>query len=494
MKTFSHSLIRLPLISALGVLCAAQFVLQLDFSIVNVALPTIQRDLGFAPADLQWVVTGYALTFGSLLILGGRVGDLLGRRRLLMLSLTLFGLASLACGLAISPLMQILARLVQGGAAAFVSPSALSLTTTTYAEGAARNRALSLWQASTAAGATAGVIAGGILTQSLGWRAIFLVNVPIIAVLLLLIPQVIPDDKKSTSSERIDILGAALVTASAAALIYGLSNGQQQGFTSLVTVLALVASVLLAGLFVVVERSAPAPMVPFSYFSSRMHRASVGTMFLMGAVIAAYVYFISLYMQRVLGTSALLTGIALIPATATVVLTTTFVTRRLLDRLGTKRLLLIGLAVMIVGQVWFFFIRDNGSYLLNVLPGLLLTSLGMGLSLPTIAIGATTGVKHNEQGLAGGLLTSSQQVGSAVGLALLATTAAARTEATGSLAAGYSLSFLVGTGILLVAMERVAALLNQRARQSKHARQEADQTRTEETLAKDQREEHKILL
>jgi MFS family permease len=447
MKTDSQSIARRPVISSLGLLCAAQFVLQLDFSIVNVALPTIQQDLGFAPAELQWVVTGYALTFGSLLILGGRVGDLLGRRRLLMLGLLLFGLASLASGLAISPLMLIISRFVQGGAAAFVSPSALSLLTTTNAEGAARNRALSLWQASTAAGATTGVIAGGVLTQFLGWRAIFLVNLSTIAVLLLLIAQAIPDDK-STGSQRIDVPGAALVTASSAALIYGLSSGQQQGFSSLGTVLALVAAALLAVLFVYVERTTSDPMVPFSYFSSPTHRASVGAMLLMGAVIAAYVYFISLYMQKVLGASALLTGLALIPATATVVLTTTFVTRRLLARLGVKRVLLLGLAAMVIGQVWLFFIRSEGTYLLNVLPGLLITS---------------------------------QQIGSAVGLALLATIAAAYTAQTGSLAAGYSFSFLVATGILLIAIVLVATQLNHQACQSELARrrQEAAQARTE---------------
>src|SRR5205823_1706881 len=265
MSASTQSIVRRPAVSALALICAAQFVLQLDFSIVNVALPTIQRELGFVPADLQWVVTGYALTFGSLLLLGGRAGDLLGRRRLLVLGLLLFGLASLTCGLAISPLMLTLSRFVQGAGGAFVSPSALSLLTTSNAEGAARNRALSLWQASTAAGASTGVIAGGVLTQYLGWRAIFLVNLPIIAVLLLLIPRVIPDDKR-TGRQRIDVLGAALVTASAAALIYGLSSGQQQGFGSLGTVLALVAAVLLALVFVLVERTTTAPMVPFSYF------------------------------------------------------------------------------------------------------------------------------------------------------------------------------------------------------------------------------------
>src|SRR2546421_3476950 len=429
MSASTQSIIRRPAVSALALICAAQFVLQLDFSIVNVALPTMQRELGFAAADLQWVVTGYALTFGSLLLLGGRAGDLLGRRRLLLLGLTLFALASLTCGLALSPLMLILSRFVQGVGAAFVSPSALSLLTTTNAEGAARNRALSIWQATTAAGASAGVIAGGVLTQYLGWRAIFLVNLPIIAILLILIPRTIPDDK-STGRQRIDVFGAALVTASAAALMYGLSSGQQQGFGSLGTVLALGAAVLLAMVFVLVERTTTAPMVPFSYFSSSTHRAAIGAMLLMGAVLAAYVYFTSLYMQRVLGESALLTGLSLIPSTATVILVSTFVTRRLLDRLGVKRLLLIGLASMGLGQVWLSFMTSGGSYVVNVLPGLLLTALGIALALPAASIGATTGVVRREQGLAGGMFTTSQQIGSAVGLALLATIAATRTEQT----------------------------------------------------------------
>ena len=486
MSASLQPVIRRPPVSALALICAAQFVLQLDFSIVNVALATIQRELGFAAADLQWVVTGYALTFGSLLLLGGRAGDLLGRRRLLVLGLTLFGLASLTCGLALSPLMLILSRFVQGAGAAFVSPSALSLLTTTNAEGAARNRALSLWQASTAGGASAGVIAGGVLTQYLGWRAIFLVNLPIIAVLLLLIPRVIPDDR-STGRQRIDVLGAVLVTASAAALMYGLSSGQQQGFGSLGTLLALGAAVLLALLFVLVERTTTAPMVPFSYFSSPTHRAAVGAMLLMGAVLAAYVYFTSLYMQHVLGVSVVLTGLSLVPSTATVILVSTFATRRLLDRLGVKRLLLIGLALMGLGQVWLSFMTSGGSYIVNVLPGLLLTAWGIALALPTASIGATTGVDRREQGLAGGLLTTGQQMGSAVGLALLATIAAARTGQTGSLAAGYGFSYLVATGIVLIALVLVATQLNHKECQSALARQhpEAAQTKAEALLRKE---------
>jgi MFS family permease len=400
-----------------------------------------------------------------------------------MLGLLLLGLAGLSCGLAISPLMLILSRLVQGAGGAFVSPSALSLLTTSNAEGAARNRALSLWQASTAAGASTGVIAGGVLTQFLGWRAIFLVNLPIIAVLLLLIPRVLPDDT-TAASQRIDVPGAALVTASAAALIYGLSNGQQQGFASPGTVLALLAAVLLAVAFVLLERTTSAPMVPFSYFTSPTHRAAVGAMVLMGAVIAAYVYFTSLYLQRVLGVGALLTGLALIPATATVVLTTTLATRRLLDRLGVKPMLLLGLTSMGLGQLVFSFLTSGGSYPVNVLPGMLLTALGVALAFPAASIGATTGVDRDEQGLAGGLLTTGQQIGSAVGLAVLATLAAAHTAQTGSLAVGYGFSYLVATGIVLIAIVLVATQLNHQSCQAELARQrqQAVQTRADALL------------
>jgi EmrB/QacA subfamily drug resistance transporter len=449
MKTDSPSIAHRPVISALGLICAAQFVLQLDFSIVNVALPTIQHELGFAPAGLQWVVTGYALAFGSLLLLGGRAGDRLGRRRLLVLGLLLFGLAGLSCGLALSPLMLILSRLVQGAGGAFASPSALSLLMTTYAEGAARNRALSVFQASTAAGASTGVIAGGVLTQYLGWRAIFRVNLPIIAVLLLLIPRVLTNDT-STARQRIDVPGAALVTASAAALIYGLSSGQQQGFASPGPVLALGAAVLLAVVFVLLERTTAAPMVPFSYFSEPSHRAAVGAMVPMGAVLAAYVYFTSLYLQRVLGVSAVLTGLALLPATVAIILMSTLATRRLLDRLGVKRMLLLGLTAMGLGQLVFSFMSSGGSYLLNVLPGLLLTSVGIALALP-------------------------------------ASLAAAHTTQTGSLAAGYGFSYLVATGIVLIAMLLVATQLNHQACQSELVRQrrEVAQTRAEALLPQD---------
>jgi EmrB/QacA subfamily drug resistance transporter len=449
----------------MALICCAQFVLQLDFSIVNVALPTIQNDLHMAAAELQWVVTGYALTFGSLLLVGGRLTDLLGRRRLLVLGLIVFAVASLACGLAQWPVMLILARLVQGSAGALVSPAALSLLTTTNAEGAARNRALAIWQATTAAGATAGIVAGGLLTQYAGWRAVFLVNPPLIVIMLAFVKRL--PAGAATPGQRIDYPGAALVTAAIASLIFGLSNGQQHGFKSPETVAALALAVLLGVAFVLVELRVSAPMLPLAIFSAPSRRAAVAAMVMIGAVLAGYVYFVSLYLQRVHHWSPVSTGLALVPSTVTVVLMSTLGTRRLLARFSVRWVLLAGLACLGAGQLWLSRMSADSTYLGVVLPGLILTSLGIGLALPTASIAITSGVRREDQGLAGALFTTSQQTGAAVGLAVLATAAAARTaHAAGSLVAGYQLSFLIAAGIMLVAVLLVSVQL--RPRDSAH--------------------------
>ena len=464
---------------AMTVICAAQFVLQLDFSIVNVALPTIQRELHMAPAQLQWIVTGYALTFGSLLLAGGRLADLLGRRRLLAAGLVLFAFASLAAGLAQWPVMLIAARLVQGAAGAMVSPAALSLLTTTNTDGPARARALSIWQATTAAGATTGIVAGGLLTQYLGWRAVFLVNPPIIAIMLTLFGR-LPASSPASGS-RVDVRGAVLVTAAIAALIFGLSNGQQHGFAAPLTIAALIAAVALAAGFVWTEHTVASPMLPLQILAEPTRRAAVGAMLMIGAVLAGYVYFLSLFLQRVQGLSPVETGLALVPATVTVVITSTLLTRRLLARLAIKYVLLIGLGCMAAGQLWFSQLSPGSSYGAGVLPGLLFTALGIGFALPTASIAITSGVQGRDQGLAGALFTTSQQVGAAVGLAILATAAAARTaHATGTGAAaaltdGYRLSFLIATGISLLAMALIAWQLRSRDCQDELARQKADQ-------------------
>jgi len=460
----------------LALLCAAQFVLQLDFSIVNVALPSIQRELHMAPTQLQWVVTGYALTFGSLLLLGGRAADLLGRRRLLTFGLGLFALASLAAGLAQSSLELIIARVVQGAGGAMVSPAALSLLTTTNAEGPERNRALAIWQAVTAGGATTGIIAGGLLTQYLGWRAIFLVNPILIGIMLVLVPRLLPAGVPTTA-QHVDIRGAILSTAALAALIFGLSNGQQHGFTSAVTLVALLAAVTLACGFIVTERTVVEPMLPLSILRAPARRAALATMLLMGSIVAGYVYFVSLYLQRVEAFSPVDTGLALVPATFTVVLTTTFATRRLLSRFGVKALLLGGLTSLAAGQLWLAQISVGASYAAAVLPGLVLTALGIGLAFPTASVAITSGVQRSDQGLAGALFTTAQQTGAAIGLAVLATVAAARTSsAQDSLTAGYRLSFLLATAIAAVAGTIVATQLSSRACQQELARKTAGES------------------
>lgn len=440
-----------------GVVCAAQFVLQLDFSIVNVALNTIQRDLAMAPAELQWIVTGYALTFGSLLLPGGRLADLLGRRRLLAIGLILFAVASLGCGLARWPVMLIVARMVQGASAALASPAALSLLTTASPEGHARNRSLALWQAATAGGATTGIIVGGVLTQYLGWRAVFLVNPPLIAVLLAFLPRL--PAGAAAGGGKIGIRGASLVTAAIAALIYGLTEGQQHGFGTPASVAALVAAVVLALAFVYSERTLPAPMLPPSLLAVPARRAAVAAMLLIGAVLAGYVYFISLYLQKIHHFSPLQTGLGLLPATLTVVLVSTFVTRRLLSRFGARAVLLAGLVIMTAGQLWLSRLGHHSSYPGGVLPGILLTPLSIGLALPAASVAITAGVHGRDQGIAGAMFTTGQQVGAAVGLAILATAAAARTShAGGDVVAGYRLSFLIAAGLGALAVVLVAAV------------------------------------
>ncbi len=443
--------------AALALVCTAQFVLQLDFSVVNVALPAMLKSLEIPPAQLQWVVTGYALTFGSLLLVGGSATTLVGQRRLFFLGLTLFGVASIACGLAQSALALIVARLTQGVAGAVIAPSALALLTTTNAEGPQRDRALGIWQAMTAAGALSGVIAGGLLTQYLGWRSIFLVNPPLIAVMLLCVPRLLPADQPATGA-RLDIRGAALLTGALAALILGLSNGAEYGFSAALTIAAVAAAALFGVGFVGAERSIADPMIPRQILATPTRRASVGAMVLVGAIISAYVYFVSLYLQRVLGFGPGLTGLALIPSTLTVVATSTLGLRLLLARLGLKTTLIAGLVAMAAGQFVLTLVSRGAGYVEVVLPGLVITAFGMGLALPTLSIVLTSGVDRQDEGLAGALFVTSQQVGAAVGLASLATIAALRSaQAHGSLEAGYGLSFSIAGGFAIVAVLLAAA-------------------------------------
>jgi EmrB/QacA subfamily drug resistance transporter len=447
---------------ALGLVVAAQFVLQLDSSIVNIALPTIKRELHFAVADLQWIVTGYALGFGSLLLLGGRVGDRVGHRRVLLIGLTVFAVTSLVAGFAPVPIVLIVSRFCQGASGAFVAPQALAIITELFAEGPPRTKALGVFAGVTAAGASAGVVLGGICTEFISWRAVFLVNPPIIVVLVIAIRRVVPAHARRASA-RLDVAGPALATASIALLIFGLSQAQQYGFANAYALAALALAVVLGVTFVVTQRHRKAPMVPVQLLADPARRAALGATLLFGAVVVGYVYFTSLYNQDVLGFSPLEAGLAFIPATGMVMLISTQLTRRVLPRFGVRKILLTGLTITGLGQVWLSSISSTGSYQMNVLGGILLTAFGMGLVFPTISVAVTSGVGPGERGLAGGLYVTAQQVGVAVGLAALATIAAAQTNAHhGSLAIGYQTAFRVSMGLSVVAVLIVAIQMRAR--------------------------------
>ncbi len=373
-----------------------------------------------------------------------------------MTGLVLFGVTSLSAGLAQSSTSLIVSRFAQGASAAMVAPMALASVTDLYAEGPARVRALGIFQGATAAGASAGIVLGGILTQYVGWRSIFLVNPPIIAVLVVAMIRVLPRRDRGRQASRLDVPGAVLATVSIASLIFGLSQGQQHGFATPLAIAAFALTIVLTAAFVVVQRRSPAPMVPLSVLADPTRRVALIVMALMGAVVAGYVYFNSLYLQKVLHFSPLLTGLALIPSTATVLVVSVVLTRRLLARFGTRPLLLAGLLAAGIGQLWLSRIDVGGSYAVNVLGGLVLTAFGIGLVFPTASVAVTARMGPNERGLAGGLFATSQQVGQAVGLAALATIAAASTAgAHGSLVRGYQVSFLVSAGIVAVALATV---------------------------------------
>jgi MFS family permease len=367
--------------------------------------------------------------------------------------------------------MLVISRIIQGIGGAMISPTAFALLTTNSPEGPARNRAIGLWQAATAGGASLGVVLGGVLVEYVDWRAIFLINVPIVAILLLLIPRMLAPNSPE-AGDRLDYLGAVLVTLSLASLIFGLSNGEQKGFTSIVTLLAATAFVILGAAFLVVERHVPSPMVPFGILSNHTRSVADGAMLIMGAVIVAYVYFASLYLQLVLHFSPVITGLAFVPSTLMVMGTSTLLTRRLLSRTGVKPILVAGMISIGLGQLWLSHVASDGSYGVNVLPGLMLTAFGMGLALPATSVGAISGVAPSEQGSAAAILSTSQQVGSAVGLSLLATIAAATTHSEGgSLVGGFRVSYLVAAGIATLGIIVVSILLSERQCEVEMARQ-----------------------
>ena len=422
---------------ALALLCAAQFMVVLDFSIVNVALPAIQKDLGFSQQNLQWIISAYALTFGGFLLLGGRAADLFGRRRVLMAGLGLFVLASLVGGLAQFQWVLVTARAFQGLGAAIVSPAALSILTTTFQEGAQRNRALSIWGAVAAGGFAAGVLLGGILTDWLNWRWVMFVNVPIGIAAVTFSPFILSESREQTATHEIDLAGAATVTSGLVLLVYALVQAPEAGWASTATLLPLLGAIALLALFVWIESRSRVPLVPLEIFHQRTLTGANLVGALLSAAVASMVFILTLFMQQVLGYSALQTGLAFLPHALAAMIAAPMAAQ-FVSRVGVKQTLIMGMALAMVGLILLTGISVQSSFVWNLLPGTVIVGLGIVTGIVSVTIAATSGVSDREQGLASGLLNTSQQVGSAIGLAILVAVATARTEAlstsTGNLA------------------------------------------------------------
>jgi EmrB/QacA subfamily drug resistance transporter len=456
---------------ALLLLAMTQFVIVIDASIVNVALPSIGAHLHFARADLSWVVNAYTLTFGGFLLLGGRMADLLGRRRMFMLGLVLFSVASFAGGIAQSEGWLIAARAIQGLGAAIVSPAALSIITTTFAEGAERNRALGIWGAVAGAGGAAGVLLGGILTSGLSWRWVLFVNVPIGIAAAVLAPRTLVESHSEGDARTFDLPGAVTVTAGLALLVYAVVEAVNSGWGSTTTLLRLAGAALLLIAFLVIELRQRHPLMPFSIFRLRTLRGANIVGLLIGMSLFSMFFFISLYLQNVLHDSPIKAGISYLPLAVGIILSAGAASQ-LVTRVGFKAPLIAGLLLIAGGLLWFSQVpAHGGSFAADVLGPSLLAAVGLGFAFVPVTIAAVTGTEPHEAGLASGLINTSQQVGGALGLAILATIANSRTQslfhgrvhdAAVALTKGFDRAFLVGAGFAVVGAILAAVLISSR--------------------------------
>jgi EmrB/QacA subfamily drug resistance transporter len=404
----------------LAVVATAFFMTILDVSIVNVALPSIAQDLEFSRENLQWIITAYAIAFGGFLLLGGRAADLLGRRRVFMVGVALFTLASLTCGLAQNEAMLIASRAVQGLGGAIISPAALSIVMTSFEEGPERNKALGVWGALGGSGAAVGVLLGGVLTEYLSWRWIFFVNVPVGALVLLLAPRIVHESRREGAERHYDALGAVLVSSGLALLVYAISQAPNEGWGSASTILLLILSAALLIGFLVNERRIDDPLLPFHIFRVRTVAGANAVGALLGAVIFANFFLLTLYVQQILGFTAIKTGLTFL-ATAGTAVVSAGVAQALTTRFGPKPIIIIGLTLLTAGMVWYSQIPVNGSYASDLLPGYLLVGVGIAFAFVPISIAALAGVVEREAGLASGLINTSQQIGGAVGTAVAST-------------------------------------------------------------------------
>jgi EmrB/QacA subfamily drug resistance transporter len=468
---------------ALILLALTQFMIVIDASITNVALPTIGRDLRINQTDLSWVVNAYTLTFGGFLLLGGRLADIIGRRRMFAVGLTVFGLGSLLGGLAGSSDFLDGARALQGIGAALVSPAALSLVTTIFAEGAERNRALGVWGAVAGAGGAVGVLLGGVLTQ-IDWRLVLFVNVPVAAGAILCAPRVLPEGKDPTEVKGFDIPGAISVTAGLGLLVFTMVKASQEGWGTTGTIARLAISVLLLLVFIGIELRTEHPLLPFSIFRLRTLRGANLAGILIGMSLFSMFLFISYYMQYVLGFSAIKTGVAYLPLAVSIIISAGAASQ-LTTRIGFKPTLIGGLILVAAGLFWFSRISPTGSYLSDVLGPSILAGFGLGFAFVPVTIAAVTGTSGPQAGVASGLINAAQQIGGALGVAILVSVATSRIADFGraagthhALVAGYSRAFLIGCGFAVL-----GALLSAVVISGKDSREQAEAARHGEAAA-----------
>jgi EmrB/QacA subfamily drug resistance transporter len=452
--TSDHSRLRVTLILC----CLAQFMVVLDVSVVNVALPAIRNTLRFTEQDLQWVVNAYTVAFAGFLLLGGRAADLLGRRRVFVFGLSLFALASLAGGFADSRTLLIAARAAQGLGGAVVAPASLTILSTTFAEGPARNRAVGIWGALGGAGGAAGALLGGIITTALSWRWILFINLPIGLIAAVMTQRLVAEGRNPGQTRDFDLMGALSATVGLSLLVFGIVRTDTTGWGSASTIVLMVAGVALLGAFVAIEgRFARAPLMPLRIFASRTLSAANVVVMTVGAASFAMWFFLTLYLQLVLGYSALKAGLAFLPMTLCIIIGST-VASRLVIRLGPKRLLVAGMLSQAAGLLLFTRIAVGGHYYSDVLLASLLVAIGIGFSFVTGTIAAVAGVAPREAGLASGLVNTSRMFGGALGLAILATIATSHTNALlhhgtaphQALVSGFQLAFAVGAAVAFV--------------------------------------------
>jgi EmrB/QacA subfamily drug resistance transporter len=446
----------------LVLICFAQFMVVLDATVVNVALPSIQKDLGMTEANLQWVVNAYTLVFGGFLLLGGRAGDLLGRKRLFLGGVIVFTLASLLDGLSTSSGMLIGARALQGLGAAFISPAALAIISTTFKEGSDRAKALGVWAAIAIGGSAVGLVLGGALTQAFSWPWIFFINVPVGVAVFFFSLRIVPESKDEAAHRSFDVPGAITVTGGLMALVYAIVQTEQKGWGSVQTIVTfLIAVALLVG-FVLIELRAKAPLVRLSIFRTRSLSAANVVMFFVGSGLFAMFFFNSLYIQRVLGYGPLKAGLAFLPFTAGIMLSAGLASAYG-PKVGVRIVSAIGLVVASAGLLLLTRIPVGGAYLANVLPSLLLVALGMGAVFVSLTLVATTGLEDEDQGLASGLFNTSQQIGGALGLAILSTIAASHTSSSSSaqLVRGFHWAFAGSAAFVLAGLVALVTMLRQ---------------------------------